>query len=114
MAAADPRTRAMLERTESLPPDALTRLHGTFRTAPSQCAFRVGDRVRLKPRPGSDIMDIVLNGQMAVVESVECDFENRVHLAVTLLDDPGRDLGLDRMPGHRFFFAPDELEELGA
>jgi hypothetical protein len=31
---------------------------------------------------------------------------------VTLLDDPGRDLGLDRCPGHRFFFAPDEVELL--
>jgi hypothetical protein len=32
---------------------------------------------------------------------------------VTMLDDPGRDFGLDRMPGHRFFFAPDEVEKLG-
>ena len=27
-------------------------------------------------------------------------------------DDPGRDLGERRQPGHRFFFAPDEVEPL--
>jgi hydrogenase maturation protease len=29
---------------------------------------------------------------------------------VVLDDDPGRDIGLMRQPGHRFFFAPTELE----
>ncbi|MEA2394375.1 MAG: hydrogenase maturation protease, partial [Solirubrobacteraceae bacterium] len=28
-------------------------------------------------------------------------------------DDPGRDLGERRQPGHRFFFAPSEVEPLG-
>jgi hypothetical protein len=27
-------------------------------------------------------------------------------------DDPGRDLGLLRQPGHRFFFAPEEVEPM--
>jgi hypothetical protein len=27
-------------------------------------------------------------------------------------DDPGRDLGLLRQPGHRFFFTPEEVEPL--
>jgi hypothetical protein len=30
--------------------------------------------------------------------------------AVVLDDDPGRDLGLLRLPGHRFFFSPEEVE----
>jgi hypothetical protein len=29
-------------------------------------------------------------------------------------DDPGRDLGELRQPGHRFFFTPAEIEPLGA
>jgi hydrogenase maturation protease len=29
---------------------------------------------------------------------------------VVLDDDPGRDIGLMRQPGHRFFFAPSEVE----
>jgi len=31
---------------------------------------------------------------------------------VVVEDDPGRDLGEKRQPGHRFFFAPEELEPL--
>ena len=38
--------------------------------------------------------------------------EGTVQLAVTVEDDPGRDLGEDRQMGHRFFFAPDEVEPL--
>lgn len=113
MAAADPRTRALLERTEALTAEELAALHGTFRTPHSKGpALRAGDRVRLKPKSGGDIMDMVLQGQIAVIESVERDFEDRLHIAVTLLDDPGRDLGMARMPGHRFFFAQDEIERI--
>ncbi len=72
----------------------------------------VGAHVRLNPKRRADIMDIVLKNQEAVIEAIERDFEDRVHVAVTLLDDPGRDLGLDRFPGHRFFFAEDEVELL--
>jgi len=165
MAAADPRSRALLERTEALGAEELALLHGTFRDSPSpplgaeragvrwgmperptisrvaaptspshafgagpslsplkggegisgvtaSIALRVGDRVRLKPRPGGDVMDVVLRDQVAIVEAIERDFEDRVHVAVTMLDDPGRDLGMARMPGHRFFFAPDEMEPI--
>lgn len=74
--------------------------------------LRAGDRVRLKPRPGGDIFDLALAGKEAAIEAIEQDYEERVHLAVTLDDDPGRDLGLARQPGHRFFFAPEEVEPL--
>ena len=76
--------------------------------------IRSGSRVRLRPRPGGDIMDIALAGQVAIVESVEQDYEGTIHLAVTLENDPGRDLGQERQIGHRFFFAPDEVEPLAA
>ena len=72
--------------------------------------FRAGDRVRLKPRERSDIFDVALKGKVAVVESVERDFEDRVHLAVTVEDDPGRDFGIARQIAHRFFFLPEEVE----
>jgi hypothetical protein len=55
-------------------------------------------------------MDLVLAGKTATVESIEQDFEGRVWLAVTVDDDPGRDLGALRQPGHRFFFGPEEVE----
>lgn len=74
--------------------------------------YRVGDRVRLQPRGGADIFDLFLAGQVAVIEAIEQDLENTIHFAVVLEDDPGKDLGLMRQPGHRFFFAPAETQLL--
>jgi len=74
--------------------------------------LKTGMRVRLRPRAGGDIFDIALAGQVAIVESIEQDYEGRNHLAVVLEDDPGRDLGMLRQPGHRFFFSPEEVEPL--
>lgn len=72
--------------------------------------LRPGDRVRLRPRKGGDILDLILDGKTACIESIEQDYEDRIHLAVVIDDDPGQDLGALRQPGHRFFFAPDEVE----
>jgi hypothetical protein len=72
----------------------------------------VGDRVLLRPRQRADILDLALAGKIAIVEAIEQDFEGRVHLAVVIEDDPGRDLGLMRQVGHRFFFLPSEVEPL--
>jgi hypothetical protein len=57
-------------------------------------------------------MDLALAGRAATIEAIEQDFEGRVYLAVTVDDDPGRDLGALRQPGHRFFFRPEEVEPL--
>ena len=75
-------------------------------------AVRVGDRVRLHPKDGGDILDIALRGQVAIVESLEEDYEGAQHVCVVLEDDPGRDLGMMRQPGHRFFFTPAGVEPL--
>jgi len=74
--------------------------------------LRKGSRVMLWPRPGGDVMDLALAGKVAFVESMEQDYEERVYIAVTLEDDPGRDLGGDRILGHRFFFSPEEVVPL--
>ena len=71
-----------------------------------------GSRVLLWPRPGGDIMDLALKGKAAFVEGIEQDYEDRIYIAVTLEDDPGRDLREDRILGHRFFFSPEEVEPL--
>jgi hydrogenase maturation protease len=78
----------------------------------SDVELRTGDRVRLLPRKGGDILDIALQGQIATIESIEQDYEGKSHLGVVLDEDPGRDLGLLRQPGHRFFFDPSEVEPL--
>jgi hypothetical protein len=74
--------------------------------------LKQGDRVRLRPRGGGDILDIALAGKTATIESIEQDYEDKVYLAVILDDDPGRDMGMLRQPGHRFFFSLDEVEPL--
>ncbi|MES1260519.1 MAG: hypothetical protein ABUS49_02195 [Acidobacteriota bacterium] len=121
----DERARRILERTERMPHDHMLKLHGAVRgMTPVQeelapAGIRVfgvdvgkGDRVRLWPRKGGDIFDLALEGKVAIVDTIERDFEDRVHLAVVLEDDPGRDLGELRQPGHRFFFSPEEIEPL--
>ena len=74
--------------------------------------IKTGDSVRLKPRVGADVFDLALANKIAIIESIEEDYEGRVHLAVVLDDDPGKDLGLLRQPGHRFFFSVEEVEPL--
>ncbi len=76
------------------------------------CEIRPGDRVRLCPRGRADILDLALAGRTATIEAIEQDYEGRAYLAVTVDDDPGRDLGALRQPGHRFFFQPEEVEPL--
>src|SRR5580698_3672190 len=77
---------------------------------PDQTELRIGSRVRLRPRPGGDVMDLALSGKLAVIESLEQDYEGSVHVSVVLDDDPGSDIGHMRQPGHRFFFRAEELQ----
>lgn len=72
--------------------------------------LKPGAFVRLWPQKSADILDIALKGRIAMIEAIERDFEEKIHVAVVLEDDPGRDLGMLRQPGHRFFFSPEELE----
>jgi hydrogenase maturation protease len=69
-----------------------------------------GDRVKLHPGGRGDVFDLALDGKIAAIESIEQDYEGKLHVCVVLDEDPGRDIGLMRQPGHRFFFAPSELE----
>ncbi len=71
-----------------------------------------GSRVVLRPGDGGDVMDRAMTGKIAVIEAIHEDLEGKVHLSVTVEDDPGRDLGEKRQPGHRFFFSPDEVEPM--
>jgi hydrogenase maturation protease len=70
-----------------------------------------GDHVRLHPRAHGDIFDLALDGQTARIDAIEDDLDGHRHVVVILDSDPGRSIG-PRAPGHRFFFAPEELEHL--
>jgi hydrogenase maturation protease len=74
--------------------------------------LRCGSRVVLRPGRGADVFDLALAGRTAVVDSIEESLDGEVQLAITVEGDPGRDLGAERRPGHRFFFSPDEVEPL--
>lgn len=74
--------------------------------------FKPGDRVRLWPLGRADIFDMVLEGKTATIDAIEQDFEDRIYLAITVDDDPGKDLGALRQPGHRFFFGVEEVEPI--
>jgi hydrogenase maturation protease len=142
MAAADMRARALLERTHGLTAAELVQMHGVMHApgaAGAVCrpedspaghtaadgkprlasllhdgrTLAIGTAVRLRPKVGGDIMDLALAGEVAIIEAIERDFEDRVHIAVTLRDDPGRDLGVAGFPGHRFYFSQEEIEPLG-
>lgn len=76
--------------------------------------LRKGDRVRVWPSGSADIFDIALGGKTAVIEAIEQTFEGEIQVAVTIDDDPGRDLGELRQVGHRFFFRLEEIEPVQA
>ncbi len=115
-AATDGRVRLLLERTEGLAPEHIARLHGAVRSLRPRTVraggreIGPGDRVRLHPSRRSDILDLALEGEEATVASIEQDYEDRTFVTVTVDADPGRDLGARGLPGHRFFFRPDEVE----
>jgi hypothetical protein len=126
----DEQARKILERAENLRPEEFLKMHGTLREVrktndeffnPAQrrtsatvkgVTLKAGDRVRIRPKRRADVMDIALEGKIAIIEAVEEDVDRNVHFAVVLDDDPGRDIGLMRHVGHRFFYAADEVEPL--
>ena len=71
-----------------------------------------GSRVVLRPGAGGDVLDRAIAGRLAVVDAILEDMEGGIQLAVVVEDDPGRDMGERRQPGHRFFFAPGDVEPL--
>ncbi|GCE12789.1 hypothetical protein [Tengunoibacter tsumagoiensis] len=131
MRAGDARAREILERTESLTADQFMQLHGALHTLGTLPAeeprayippplvmvdgqqVKAGAHVRLHPGQRADAFDFLLEGKTGRIETIQQDFEQRIHLIVTLDDDPGREQWDERMlPGHRFFFAPEEVELL--
>jgi hypothetical protein len=72
-----------------------------------------GSRVRLRPRRrGSDAHDMFLAGRTAVVEAVFLDVDDAQHVAVTIEDDPSAEM--HQWYGRYHYFAPEEVEPLGA
>lgn len=111
--ATDPRAAAIVDRVDSLPPEAMQRLHGAIREqSPIDApAFTRGDRVRLCPgKRRTDAQDLLYAGCTATIEAVMKDVDGRDYLAVTIDDDPAAEL--HRWYGRFHYYYPDEVEGL--
>ncbi len=72
-----------------------------------------GSRVRMCPGARrADAQDLFLAGRTALVEAVLFDVDGHAHLALLPDDDPDADI--QRGQGRFLYFAPDEVEPLGA
>ncbi len=119
IAAQDPAVREMVERAAAATPEQMLGLHGRLEPGHPQLGepearvagttIRRGARVRLRPRKGAgDPYDTILSGRPATVERIYVDYEDGVHLGVTVDDDPGQELM--RETGRYLFFRTDEVE----
>jgi hypothetical protein len=123
----DPVVRAMLERAVAATPDDIRRLHGRVEVrdpapAPPEdrdvrgerqlevdgVLYRLGDRVRLRAGDDHAAHDHLLDGRSATIERIYVDYEDKVHLCVTVDDDPGQELMRDI--GRYLYFKPSEVE----
>ncbi|MCW3021071.1 MAG: hypothetical protein JWR30_393, partial [Conexibacter sp.] len=136
LADADPAVRTMIERAVSATPADIIALHGRVTVSdpaavppPSPEAdaeirgeqaidvdgrsFRRGAHVRLRPTRSQlprNAQDHLLEGRSATIERIYVDYEDAVHLCVTVDDDPGQDIMRDI--GRYLYFKPDEVEDI--
>jgi hypothetical protein len=134
LATADPTVRAMVERAVSATPADIIALHGRVTMsdpAPKVPlpaaeadaeirgeetivvdgrAFRRGGHVVLRPERNRNAQDHLLEGRSATIERIYVDYEDAVHLCVTVDDDPGQDIMRDI--GRYLYFKPDEVEDI--
>jgi hypothetical protein len=107
--ATDPRSAALLDRVEHTSVEAMVRLHGAVRDPEPPFIVAAGTRVRLRPGARrTDAQDMFLVGKLATVEALFRDVDGRDCYAVTVDDDPARELF--RANGRYLYFYADELE----
>ena len=120
IAGQDPAVLEMIERAEKATPEQLMELHGRLEMRDPRAGeakatvggktFQRGASVVLRPqgRNGGDPYDTILAGHSATIERIYLDYEDGVHLGVTVDGDPGQDLMRDS--GRYLFFRPEEVE----
>jgi hypothetical protein len=139
--ATDPHAAAIIDRCEQMTPQEMQGLHGILRDPRAGKSTLTGDDwwaaeaaadvtpgtdsvvvagvpiargslVRLHPSRRADAQDLFFADREARVSGVHVDLDGETHVAVTLLDDPAAEL--HDWYGRYLYFAPDELEPLGA
>jgi hypothetical protein len=136
IAAGDPAVRAMVERALASTPEDIVRLHGLMRPAGNAevwdveppvpprereapatereatidgRTFRLGDQIVLRLGDRIDTYDRMLDGRTATLERIYFDYDDKVHLGVTIDDDPGQELMRETGRFHFFFAGEVEL-----
>lgn len=124
----DPKVREMIDRAKAASPEEMLALHGRLESGsePGEPepghpqsgepewtvagrTIKRGARVMLRPRKqAGDTYDVILAGKAATIERIYVDYEDGVHLGVTIDDDPGQDLMRDT--GRYLYFKPEEVE----
>ena len=125
----DPAVREMVQRAASATPEDIMALHGrvTLRDPvtteppaepeglPDPTAgepeavvdgvrYRRGSTVVIRPGPEADLHARMLDGRAATIERILVDYDGKVHLGVTVDDDPGQEL-LRETGRYLYFFA---------
>lgn len=119
-AVTDPKVKAMLDRTLALAPQDIAGLHSGLREVDNNqgedsatvdgVTFVKGSKLLLKPGTHRGVHDRMLDGRQATLERIYVDYDERVHLAVTVDDDPGQELM--RETGRYLFFFANEVRPL--
>jgi hypothetical protein len=134
----DPAVREMIERAAAAGPEEILSLHGRVQlrdpdrrpaetlTPPAEPpdlpdpragadiaeaggrVFRRGGRVVIRPGPDADLHARMLDGRTATLERLFVDYDGRLHLGVTVDDDPGQELM--RETGRFLYFFAEEVE----
>jgi hypothetical protein len=123
----DPAVREMLARADAATPTEIGALHGRLELLdpdpgaepghpnPGEDEVRVGGRtfrkggkVVLRPGTERDVYDRMLDGRTATIERIYLDYDDAVHIAVTV--DGSAEQELFRETGRYLFFKADELE----
>jgi hypothetical protein len=127
ISAQDPAVRQMVERAAATTPEDILRLHGRLELAdpgpppepghpnPGEDeldaegqTFRKGGKVLLRPDGDRDVYDKLLDGRTATIERIYRDYDDGVHIAVTV--DGSAEQELYRETGRYLFFKPGEVE----
>jgi hypothetical protein len=119
IAAGDPAVHAMVERAAAATPQEIFALHGVMQPVDEDVpgeseavvdgmTVRRGAKLILRPGPGGDAHDFMLAGRTATLERIYIDYDDAVHLAVTVDSDPMQEVL--RESGRFLFFKPHEVE----
>jgi hypothetical protein len=117
IAAQDPKVREMLARADATTPQQLMDLHGRVRLEdpPGErevtingVTYRRGDKVIVHPAPSADVYDKMLDGRRATIHRLFLRIDDRLHIGVTIDDDPMQEILGES--GRFLFFFSEEVE----